>query len=130
MAVVTAGGIIGTLLDSFLGATLQASVIDVKRNKIVEADGGVKVLVHPSSSVEKILATHVRERVTHGEGLGKTRKQTKKEAGGKIRDGEESEVSRKILVGRDLVSNNAVNMLMAGIVAALGIAWGVQKASS
>jgi len=85
VTVITIAGTIGTLLDSFLGATLQASVVDVKHGKIVESDGGEKVLV-----------------------------------------GHESNSSRKVLIGNDILSNNMVNLSMAGAMAAAGVGWGYQ----
>lgn len=46
-------GLGGTLLDSALGATLQASVVDVRSGKVVEGDGGRKVLIHGTSDAKK-----------------------------------------------------------------------------
>jgi uncharacterized membrane protein len=75
-------GLCGSLLDSFLGAICQSSVVDVRTGKIVEGDGGRKV---PSQGV------------WHGR--------------------DEKEKSRKVVVGRDLLSNNDVNFLMATTMA-------------
>ena len=43
MLAVTVWGGLGSLLDSFLGAVFQASVVDVKSGKIVEGRGGKNV---------------------------------------------------------------------------------------
>ena len=64
-------GTIGALVDSLLGAWCQASVVDSRTGKVVEADGGGKVL-HQS-------------------------------------DGTKEKQGRRVLVGRDLLSNNGVN---------------------
>ena len=40
---VTIWGALGSLLDSFLGGWLQASIVDVRTGKVVEGDGGRKV---------------------------------------------------------------------------------------
>jgi len=45
----TAVGLGGSLLDSLLGAVAQASVVDVKSGKVIEGDGGKKVLVMSAS---------------------------------------------------------------------------------
>lgn len=46
-------GLVGTLLDSLLGATLQLSVVDVRTGKIVEHPHGESVLVYPGSTSSK-----------------------------------------------------------------------------
>ncbi|KAI9770521.1 MAG: hypothetical protein M1840_003111 [Geoglossum simile] len=45
---ITIWGGLGSLLDSFLGGWLQASVVDIRTGKIVEGMGGRKVLIHPT----------------------------------------------------------------------------------
>ncbi|KAK6534629.1 hypothetical protein TWF281_005936 [Arthrobotrys megalospora] len=112
--VVATAGVIGTIVDSLLGATLQASVIDVKAGKIVESEGGEKVLV--TSTKYPSLEGQVRKRAgvaSQGqEVIAKT-----KAVG-------EGEGSRKIFSGVDILSNNGVNLVMAGIAAVGGVAWG------
>ncbi|KAK6340766.1 hypothetical protein TWF696_009086 [Orbilia brochopaga] len=102
--VVVAAGVVGTLLDSLLGATMQASVVDGRAGKIVESPGGEKVLVKSPSWQE---------------GGARRRTHEKKE------EAEERGPSRRVLVGRDLLSNNAVNVVMAAAMAAAGVAWGL-----
>ncbi|KAF3924607.1 hypothetical protein AA313_de0201680 [Arthrobotrys entomopaga] len=115
--VIVASGVFGTILDSLLGATLQASVIDVKAGKIVESEGGEKVLVKSGRS--QSFGGTARQRVAvRSEGIDATAKTKAVEGGG------EGEGSRKVLNGVDLLSNNGVNVLMAGIVAAGGVYWG------
>ena len=77
---VTVWGGLGSVLDSFLGGWMQASVIDKKSGKVVEGRGGKKVIVYS-------------------------------EAQGKGKSG-----SRKVESGLDLLDNNGVNFLMAGIM--------------
>lgn len=131
----TAAGFSGTLLDSLLGALFQASVVDLHSGKIVEGTGGRKVLIHNSSPLKQNRRSKIRsealghEEGTEGiaktsglvhaggdaEGLKATRKM--QEAGGsgaEVADGQHE--SRKVEVGRDLLDNNAVNVLMAAAV--------------
>jgi uncharacterized membrane protein len=103
-------GLCGSLLDSILGALLQASVIDVRTGKVIEGDGGTKV-------------PFVR-----GAGSPRLRKGTKAQATAEEtrKEGTLGNQSRKIAVGSDILSNNGVNLLMAATISLasiLGSAW-------
>ncbi|KAL5355707.1 integral membrane protein DUF92-domain-containing protein [Aspergillus floccosus] len=119
-------GTLGSVLDSVLGGLLQASVVDKRTGKVIEGSGGAKVLLHPAArpggttglGVAGLHASEVRQR--RGE----------KDAGGAGDKKDESHESRRVETGRDLLDNNAVNVLMALImsVGAMGVAsyvWGV-----
>jgi len=94
--VLTTLGTAGTLLDSFLGATLQASVVDRRTGKVVEGPGGVKVLT-------------------------KSRTKPQDQAHSRKVSGE---VSRSINSGSDILDNNQINFLMASIITVFGMAAG------
>lgn len=47
VVLVTAWGGLGSVVDSFLGGWLQASVVDVRTGKVVEGSGGNKVRFKP-----------------------------------------------------------------------------------
>ena len=69
----TIWGALGSLLDSFLGGLFQRSVRDVRTGKIVEGEGGVRVLVSPpaASPEEKTLKrAEVKAALLSGEGKG------------------------------------------------------------
>lgn len=82
--VVMLTGVFGALVDSLLGAWCQASVVDSRSGKVVEADGGGKVIY-----------------------------QSKK---GKLKE------TRKVLVGRDWLSNNGVNFVTGAVTCAFAMA--------
>lgn len=83
-------GTLGALLDSVLGAWCQASVVDTASGKIIESSGGGKVTYTQLQGPYKVAGKEV----------------------GKV------EEKREKLMGRDLLSNNGVNLvtglLMAG----------------
>jgi uncharacterized membrane protein len=89
-------GTAGTLLDSLLGAVLQASVVDRRTGKVIEAPGGVKVLTRPKEG---------------STGPAHARKVS----------GEES---RSIGSGNDILDNNQINFLMASTMTITGIVLG------
>ena len=114
MAVTLWGGL-GSLIDSFLGGWLQASVIDVRSGKVVEGDNGAKVLVSEDGKWWRKRA-EVRSRV--GKGEGKDSKVDRP-----VQDQyTEREPSRKVVSGLGLLDNNAVNFLMALIMSVAGMA--------
>ncbi|KAF1930663.1 uncharacterized protein M421DRAFT_418145 [Didymella exigua CBS 183.55] len=124
----TFAGIGGTILDSLLGALLQASVVDVKSGRIVEGEGGRKVLVHSAGPLHLKKRTELRSKVIKTEqGRGAIAKssaldpaqamETMKKAGADeaaVADGQHE--SRRVEVGSDLLDNNAVNIIMAATV--------------
>lgn len=95
-------GTTGTLLDSLLGAILQASVIDRRSGKIVEGAGGVKVLTHPQR----------RSSLSAGAGAGLSSEKERAEL---------HHESRAINSGYDILDNNQINLLMASVVSGLGV---------
>ncbi|KAL5116527.1 hypothetical protein ACEQ8H_005523 [Pleosporales sp. CAS-2024a] len=125
----TAAGFSGTLLDSFLGALFQASVVDVHSGRVVEGEGGRKVLVHSRPPYYKKIADdkggassqkQAKDSTgkTTGAGVAEsllaTRTMQKAGASGNAVAHSHHE-SRRIEVGNDLLDNNAVNILMAGL---------------
>ncbi|OAA43255.1 DUF92 domain protein [Metarhizium rileyi] len=133
-------GALGSVLDSFLGGMLQRSVRDVRSGKIVEGEGGNRVLVSASSSS---VATRT---AVDGGVVGKAGADRQHGSAIDDRDTEEPKYnpenkhrkpsfgdqrpSRVVESGWDLLDNNDVNFLMAAImsVGAMGVAgwyWGV-----
>ncbi|KAI0378516.1 integral membrane protein DUF92-domain-containing protein [Hypomontagnella monticulosa] len=128
-------GALGSLLDSFLGGWFQRSVRDVRSGKIVEGDGGVRVLTkpvdtepHTVESSEKA-TTGAKARLVHGEGSNTVEKQPNPAQAGtdnsstndpydpkdKHRSSHfgDRRPTRIVESGWDLLDNNDVNFLMA-----------------
>lgn len=127
-------GALGSVLDSVLGGLFQSSVKDVRSGKIVEGDGGNRVLLtsnHPPAGSEAsdapsyadAAAVHSQEEKKKAEegmkasavdqksGPGaKTRSKTGKEPAQNFGDEKPSRVS---VNGMDLLDNNDVNFVMA-----------------
>lgn len=129
-------GLGGSILDSVLGAVLQASVVDVHSGKVVEGAGGRKVLLHGHPMHFKPVA-ELRSKVGSGdgsEGIAKTSavdtslnesakvSRTIQQAGASgTAAGNSQHESRKIAVGNDILDNNAVNLLMAASVSVVSM---------
>ncbi|OKL57441.1 hypothetical protein UA08_07167 [Talaromyces atroroseus] len=127
---VTVWGTLGSLLDSFLGGFLQASVVDKRTGKVVEGDGGRKVLVRPSSTKPSATTDsdvakydsdiHATEstanavsRTATSAGLASAKSQQPSRV---VSAAEGGHNSRKVETGFDILDNNAVNVLMAAIM--------------
>ncbi|KAL1972893.1 hypothetical protein VTN31DRAFT_6435 [Thermomyces dupontii] len=129
VVVVTLWGTFGSLLDSFLGGLLQASVVDKQSGKIVEGSGGRRVLIHPSSAEPGITplgsvnrasgSINTTEAVANTATLRGTRF-TGSSAKATSGNAHETE-SRQVVSGRDILDNNQVNALMTGIISIGGI---------
>lgn len=127
----TAAGFSGTILDSLLGALFQASIVDVHSGKVVEGEGGRKVLVDGKAPLSPQITGQSRNKISiDQESRDAGPKSSGIDAAASLRasntalnDGETKKgvtdgqiKSRRVEVGRDVLDNNAVNILMAGLV--------------
>ncbi|GAB0135394.1 hypothetical protein EsDP_00003734 [Epichloe bromicola] len=138
-------GTLGSVLDSFLGGIFQRSVRDVRSGRIVEGEGGNRVLVSASSPQTAIRAAAVAAAAgssgAHGKQSGKqdTSAVDEQDEAEDIYDAEnkhrkpsfgDQRPSRVVESGWDLLDNNDVNFLMASIMSVGGMVaaawyWGV-----
>ena len=144
----TVWGFLGSVVDSILGGLFQSSVKDVRSGKIVEGEGGVKVLVSPGGmhgkSDEISPQAEIKAALLSGEGKDAVEKQGSSSA---VAEGDaaakydpkdkhrrpsfgDERPSRVVENGWDLLDNNDVNFLMAfgmsvGAMAVASWYWGV-----
>ena len=146
-------GALGSLLDSFLGGWLQQSVVDTRTGRVIEGEGGRKVLVSKAgkSSMHYQARADVKAALLDGEGkssvailptefeenmdikMGATNKYDAKVKFKKPSFGNEKP-SRKVESGLAILDNNEVNFLMALTmsIGSMGIAswvWGIPFSS-
>jgi uncharacterized membrane protein len=128
MFALTLWGALGSVLDSVLGAVFQRSVRDVRSGRIVEGEGGQRVLV--SSPVRKsehnLKRAEVKAAVLSGEG----KRAVENTGGSAVDDADgadkydpkdkhrkssfgDERPSRVVESGWDILDNNEVNFLMA-----------------
>ncbi|KAK0615861.1 integral membrane protein DUF92-domain-containing protein [Bombardia bombarda] len=121
----TVWGFLGSVLDSVLGGLFQASVKDIRTGKIVEGEGGVRVLVSTDANPTSFKAD-VKATLLSGEGKDAVEKTESAVTGGDAGAGKydarnknrrssfgDEKPSRVIENGWDLLDNNEVNFLMA-----------------
>jgi hypothetical protein len=144
----TLWGALGSVLDSFLGGWLQQSVVDTRTGRIVEGEGGRKVLVSRAgpNSMHFKKEAEIKEKVLNAEGKSAVEQQVnanqmmendKYDAKKKYRKSSfgDEKPSRIVESGSlGLLDNNEVNFLMALTMSlgAMGVAswvWGVPMES-
>lgn len=115
-------GALGSVLDSFLGAIFQRSVKDIRSGKIVEGEGGQRVLV--SSPLEESLKATETTATATGSDQASGRYNPKNKH---RRPSYGDELPSRIIEnGLDWLDNNDVNFLMAVIMsvgAMAGASW-------
>ncbi|KAK9417965.1 putative Integral membrane protein DUF92-domain-containing protein [Seiridium unicorne] len=141
-------GALGSVLDSLLGGWLQKSVRDVRTGKIVEGDGGLRVLTstadNPNSREHFKKTADVKSTVLKGEGKDAVEKTDG--TAGEIEDVPQDpydpndkhrasnfgdhKPTRIAESGYDILDNNDVNLLMAstmsiGAMAGAALYWGI-----
>lgn len=111
----TIAGFSGTVIDSLLGAVFQASVVDVRTGRIIEGEGGRNVIVHRGSAQSTAFAMDEMKGTNVDSSVEQRRvpQYRQNDLPDRARQG-----SRRIENGQDVLDNNAVNLLMAGVVSA------------
>lgn len=122
-------GTLGSVLDSFLGAIFQRSVKDVRTGKIVEGDGGSRVLVSSEAESSEKRAD-IKASLQHAGGASESAVDESSEATDKFNPKDkhrkpsfgDEKPSRVVENGWDLLDNNDVNFLMAVTMSVSGMA--------
>lgn len=136
MVFLTLWGLLGSVLDSVLGGLFQRSVKDVRSGKIVEGNGGERVIVTETPG-EHMHGTSTEAELKEKEKEDKEAKEAKADAAPvkqrrpSFGDGKPSRVVEN---GWDLFDNNDVNFLMAltmsfSAMGAAGWYWGIPMSS-
>ncbi|KAF3760540.1 hypothetical protein M406DRAFT_324362 [Cryphonectria parasitica EP155] len=126
MLALTVWGFLGSVLDSFLGGIFQRSVRDVRTGKIVEGEGGERVLVSATSGGQRQKAGEDTGSAVTNQAEGEPG--AKYDAKNKHRRSSfgDDRPTRVVESGWDILDNNDVNFLMAftmSMGAMLGAAW-------
>ena len=143
----TVWGFLGSVVDSILGGLFQSTVKDVRTGKVVEGEGGVRVLVTPDGGSVKS-TVDVKAALLSGEGKDAVEKregETVEDVSGGVDRYDarnkhrrssfgDERPSRVVENGWDLLDNNDVNFLMAfgmsvGAMAVASWYWGVPMKS-
>lgn len=124
MATMIVWGALGSVLDSFLGAIFQRSVKDVRSGKIVEGEGGQRVLVSPA------LDDHLKTAGATTTGSDKSSERYDPKNKHRRPSYGDELPTRIVENGLDLLDNNDVNFLMAvmmsvGAMAGASWYWGI-----
>ncbi|KKF97209.1 Transmembrane protein 19 [Ceratocystis platani] len=119
-------GVLGSLVDSLLGAVFQRTVADARTGKVIEGEGGVRVPVTGDAPVSPSKDAN-SEPSTDGRYDAKNKHRTPSYGTGKP--------SRIAISGFDLLDNNDVNFLMAlmmsvGAMAVAAWIWEVPLSSA
>ena len=91
----TTCGLVGSLVDSVLGATMQRTVYDVDRRMVIEVHGGGR---HAQEYIDRLRQQQRSKTSTSGEG------------------------NKIIVMGADVLDNNQVNLLASVITVVFGMA--------